>query len=1337
VIRNYFLVLGILIVIFPVVSADSVDQEIDELLFYAEQYELGNINYLELTLYSSLTRSRVNSLLGEVEFDHEQGLTEKAATSYFGNPQGYTNWVWSSKENNEIRSDEKVPYYERLVFDGHRVQISFNAWPHYYQSSGNNILYYWTDFEVRFKQNIDFDLDLMLSDMESSALEFKDGRISAEEIAGKAVQYDKTLQNYFDQNRENCKNTMKELFSGDFELRKENRIRWENQFYSGNNLDVKLVTQMQDCAGDCYWPWVDIWFEPEFYGHDLHWEESNSYFDPIEYEEYTIDGLEREIVFILSEARYEIYLVDKGISTWGNVRVFENKLRAVNEVLSRKYYDGKQENTESYDKRKQVLDLILTGYGGYEIQSITETGYEKVLAINKEERINAWCQELSTKKCDIRENICYKGDCTYALGGAENCENGIDDDGDSASDCDDPDCARECGRYCESICQDTGCWDCTGNCESACNTGCWDCDWENNQEYCSSLCDSTGCNSCQDSCYSSNICSECNKCQEDQYNYIEEETSSIECYNVCNNLVTTLEESDKCIKMCDENVVFYCNGEKQYTPCLNSTYSCADGKIQKFPCETFDCLFVKQSEPCANVNICGYNQKLQDNICVCADGYFDCDGTGSCSSTVSCGQSQEICDDRIDNDGDNSVDCQDYSSCDLKSCGSNSICYDGKCQLENQIEVCDEFEFLENGVCVSACEYDSDCSDFESCSFGICKELEVCEVDNDCISYDHICKSGTCSKLNCETGYKIQDKECIEQEDIFIEIPIATGEHCNVVSDCSGVMDICSNGLCKEIPIESNDNLFEEDLIEESYSETIPTADEDTLEEEMDEIEFEEAIEGIVEEPILDATGLFFFLTGYAISEDKNIPCNENQVYDEYSGNCWCDYGYFSCDGDWSGNDATGCESVDATCGGEREVCSGGCGENQYCDELGGSCMCNEGFYNCNGAWWGCESSTPCESCTSNSDCSAPACSNHDSSTVVNFGCFQGDTWTEEKGKFSFSGSCQEYPNGRIDGWVGFNYWGDPYDTIHEVRSVLELELGNSWCELERENALKQRKEIESSFSEGGIEWFQTRVIEESPNDWEMQVEAVYDMYWNIVENNRRLAETSKCMDKEFPKLQPFDISGETELSTIYLWEEAEYVEEFGITMLTPYMRVWIFPPKELIKEEMIAAAAQGRWPGDGGQAGPSPEDLEEIRSDPDALHFIENLVDKYDDGILNGNFKIADENGDLFNVDIRISEENLIEVTPVAVYDQNADITVEIDFDWMYSFIETQEKHPEVERPDWANKDFGDVLDDTFNNGRVAGKVGSGIATGKIKVTPITELRTAMVLIGEMFQNN
>jgi len=120
-----------LLLIVPVVSAQSVDEEIENIVYYAEQYEMGDINYLQLMAQATLIRGDINELLGDFKFEEHgpSGVTAEAAEEYFGEPEWYTKRAWDVSEDRDVILDEKVPTFRNTIFDGQRVQLTFNAWP--------------------------------------------------------------------------------------------------------------------------------------------------------------------------------------------------------------------------------------------------------------------------------------------------------------------------------------------------------------------------------------------------------------------------------------------------------------------------------------------------------------------------------------------------------------------------------------------------------------------------------------------------------------------------------------------------------------------------------------------------------------------------------------------------------------------------------------------------------------------------------------------------------------------------------------------------------------------------------------------------------------------------------------------------------------------------------------------------------------------------------------------------------------------------------------------------------------------------------------------------------
>ena len=62
--KRCLVILLVAVLLFPIISSASIDSEMQKLTHYAEQYETGNIDYVQLLIYSSATREALNEMLG-------------------------------------------------------------------------------------------------------------------------------------------------------------------------------------------------------------------------------------------------------------------------------------------------------------------------------------------------------------------------------------------------------------------------------------------------------------------------------------------------------------------------------------------------------------------------------------------------------------------------------------------------------------------------------------------------------------------------------------------------------------------------------------------------------------------------------------------------------------------------------------------------------------------------------------------------------------------------------------------------------------------------------------------------------------------------------------------------------------------------------------------------------------------------------------------------------------------------------------------------------------------------------------------------------------------------
>ena len=79
------LIISVLFVLIPV-SADSVDDEFKRIANYAGEYEAGNINYVQLLIYSSSVREKMNEMLGSTGREMGGLVKEEQLRSVLGEP---------------------------------------------------------------------------------------------------------------------------------------------------------------------------------------------------------------------------------------------------------------------------------------------------------------------------------------------------------------------------------------------------------------------------------------------------------------------------------------------------------------------------------------------------------------------------------------------------------------------------------------------------------------------------------------------------------------------------------------------------------------------------------------------------------------------------------------------------------------------------------------------------------------------------------------------------------------------------------------------------------------------------------------------------------------------------------------------------------------------------------------------------------------------------------------------------------------------------------------------------------------------------------------------------
>ena len=111
------------------VSAGSIDEEFQRLTHYAEEYEIGNINYPQLIVGIASARGKLSEMFGAVNMFEGGLLKQEEIEKILGSPSDMTRWVWVEGEDRDRKLDEAVPNWRKVVFDGRKVQIWLEVHP--------------------------------------------------------------------------------------------------------------------------------------------------------------------------------------------------------------------------------------------------------------------------------------------------------------------------------------------------------------------------------------------------------------------------------------------------------------------------------------------------------------------------------------------------------------------------------------------------------------------------------------------------------------------------------------------------------------------------------------------------------------------------------------------------------------------------------------------------------------------------------------------------------------------------------------------------------------------------------------------------------------------------------------------------------------------------------------------------------------------------------------------------------------------------------------------------------------------------------------------------------
>ena len=309
----------------------------------------------------------------------------------------------------------------------------------------------------------------------------------------------------------------------------------------------------------------------------------------------------------------------------------------------------------------------------------------------------------------------------------------------------------------------------------------------------------------------------------------------------------------------------------------------------------------------------------------------------------------------------------------------------------------------------------------------------------------------------------------------------------------------------------------------------------------------------------------------------------------------------------------------------------------------------------------------------------------------------------EEKGVFQVGGNCRT-SQGKTEGFIWFNGWGEPFEQIQNLKNKYYSGGQAEWCKYDFENLKKQRQEFESSFNQEFVSWFFEKHLANSAENWEQAVSGIFEIYWKDVDNSRETAYRMQCLGiSELPTMNLINVKYDTDYGSIEFWEEIKNVKLEGmdkeVQLVSPYMKIWVFPSKEFIIYEMKKSMKNHEFPGPSeektereNQEGLTDEERRQIKQDEKFMEQIKEISEKYGGNLdLSIQFKDYETNEIVFNLYVQVNENEIINMKPMLPEEvPSEDVKAEVDFKIIYELIYDMEKEMRgemIESPPWDKK--------------------------------------------------
>ncbi len=130
-----FAVILVSLTLISSLSTQDLKKEAEKATYYAKEYEAGNINYAQFSVYLNSVQEGLNTLIKS----QDSGIDNTELSTFLGEPKK-TTWILSDDMTTEVQAANPVSTWEgKIIYDGNKIQIRLTVSPILY--FGTQIVY--------------------------------------------------------------------------------------------------------------------------------------------------------------------------------------------------------------------------------------------------------------------------------------------------------------------------------------------------------------------------------------------------------------------------------------------------------------------------------------------------------------------------------------------------------------------------------------------------------------------------------------------------------------------------------------------------------------------------------------------------------------------------------------------------------------------------------------------------------------------------------------------------------------------------------------------------------------------------------------------------------------------------------------------------------------------------------------------------------------------------------------------------------------------------------------------------------------------------------------------